>query len=96
MTAHVKIECPCCGWEPDGGAHWMCTCGWVWNTFDTAGRCPNCGKQWERTACIPYMGGCHAMPLHVDWYKGLDDWLEDELNAVKKNVPAVAQQEKAI
>ncbi len=74
-----KIACPKCNWEPDGGAHWMCSCGQQWNTFETAGRCPSCGKHWKYTQCIPHLGGCPEWSLHVDWYRDLDDWLEEEL-----------------
>lgn len=88
MTGDLKIECPKCGWEPDGGAYWQCTCGHTWNTFATAARCPACKKQWEYTACIWHRGGCHAMPPHLDWYKGLDDWLKEELEEVEEAVEA--------
>lgn len=79
----LQIECPRCGWEPDGGAYWMCSaCGHQWNTFDTAARCPRCHVQYERTACIPWAGGCHAYEPHVDWYKNLDDLVQEELDEV--------------
>ena len=48
--SEIKIRCPHCSWEPDGGAHWACTCDHVWNTFDTAGVCPSCNKKWEDTS----------------------------------------------
>ncbi|MCP3927703.1 MAG: hypothetical protein GY705_01215 [Bacteroidetes bacterium] len=83
MHDNVKIECPKCGWEPDGGAYWGCICGNVWNTFDTAGRCPSCGKQYKNTQCISYRGGCNLFSPHMDWYKNLDEWLEEELNTIK-------------
>ena len=83
-----KIACPKCGWEPDGRPHWSCSCGHHWNTFETAGRCPSCGKHWKNTQCIPFAGGCSEWSLHLDWYRDLDDWLEEELdkipNAVEK------------
>ncbi len=80
---HIKIECPQCGWEPDGGAYWMCSqCHHIWNTFDTAAQCPSCGFQHEYTSCIPYAGGCYAYEPHVDWYKNLDDIVQEELNEV--------------
>jgi len=82
----VKIACPKCGWEPDGHPYWQCTCGCVWNTFDTAAKCPDCGKQWTHTACIPFAGGCRAMPPHVDWYHNLDGWLEDEIKELDKEL----------
>ncbi|MCB0551622.1 MAG: hypothetical protein KDD19_28915 [Phaeodactylibacter sp.] len=84
MSNDIKIECPKCGWEPDGGAYWSCTCGHIWNTFATAARCPACNKQWEYTQCIAYKGGCNQFSPHLDWYKGLGDWLEDELETVEE------------
>lgn len=82
--AEVRIACPKCNWEPDGGAYWSCTCGCVWNTFDTAARCPVCHKQWTHTACIPMKGGCESMPPHVDWYRNLDDWVEEEVTRMQE------------
>lgn len=58
------IECPACGWNADGDAHWTCTCGHTWNTFDTKGKCPNCKIQWEETYC-PI---CEEPSPHKDWY----------------------------
>lgn len=83
--ADIRIECPKCGWQPDGGAYWQCSsCGHVWDTFATAARCPECGCQHERTSCIPYRGGCTAYEPHIDWYKGLDDWLLEQLKEVNE------------
>ena len=86
----IRIECPQCGWEPDGQPYWMCTCGHNWNTFDTAGRCPACGKQWEHTQCIPPAGGCPEWSPHLDWYKGLDDWLRAELEKIRRTIETPA------
>ena len=80
----TKIACPKCNWEPDGGAHWMCSCGHQWNTFETSGRCPRCGKNWEYTQCIPHRGGCPDWSLHIDWYRDLDDWLQEEVENLKQ------------
>lgn len=86
--AEVRIACPKCEWEPDGRPHWSCTCGHIWNTFDTGGRCPNCKKQWEWTQCVPHAGGCSARSPHLDWYRGLDEWLEEELSKIEVIVEA--------
>lgn len=87
MAKEVKIECPKCGWEPDGGAYWTCTtCGHSWNTFDTCARCPKCSTQYEYTQCIAFRGGCPEFSLHEDWYKGLDEWLKEELEKVETSV----------
>ncbi len=72
----VEIACPKCEWKPDGGAYWQCSCGNVWNTFDTAGRCPNCPK---------HHGGCGKWSKHLDWYRNLDTQLKKEVeNALDK------------
>ena len=61
-----RIRCPTCAWEPSRGDRWHCheTCGHVWNTFETRGRCPECGKQWAETACLR----CGVWSRHEDWY----------------------------
>ncbi len=66
---NVKIRCPKCQWEPKPWSVWMCICNTVWNTFDTGGRCPGCGKIWKDTQCL----ACHKWSPHLDWYDGLDD-----------------------
>lgn len=83
----VEIHCPRCCWAPDGGAHWQCTCGCVWNTFETAAVCPQCRRRWRDTACPPEPGGCGAMSPHLDWYHGLDEAVAELLEAA---VPAPA------
>ena len=67
----LEIYCPRCQWEPDGGAHWQCHCGCVWNTFDTAAVCPRCRHRHRRTVCPAEAGGCDGVSLHVDWYHDL-------------------------
>jgi hypothetical protein len=59
-----RIRCPKCGWRPRKSDTWWCRCGCVWNTFDTAGRCPDCGRQWRNTCCLK----CHQWSPHEDWY----------------------------
>jgi hypothetical protein len=89
-----KIACPKCEWEPLSSDRWQCTCGHVWNTFDTVGRCPACHMQWEETQCLNGSGGCAKWSPHLDWYRGLDDLLRRELErifrreTVKVTVPA--------
>jgi len=80
--ADLIIECPKCKWKPDGGKHWQCSCGHTWNTFETAGRCPVCRKQWQDTCCPNLVGGCGKWSPHLDWYKNLDDMLRKELEAI--------------
>jgi hypothetical protein len=62
----IKIFCPKCQYVPTAADRWLCwpNCGCHWNTFETCGVCPQCGKNWEDTACPR----CHAWSPHVDWY----------------------------
>ena len=50
-VGHGRIRCPQCGWKPRRGERWQCTCGCIWNTFDTRGTCPRCSHQWRDTQC---------------------------------------------
>jgi hypothetical protein len=70
-----RIRCPLCDWQPTRDSRWCCAgaltpeapfggCGTVWNTFDTAGRCPGCDHQWVWTSCLR----CGGWSLHEDWY----------------------------
>jgi len=59
-----RIRCPKCGWRPRKTDSWSCRCGCVWNTFDTGGICPECGRQWSNTQCLR----CHEWSPHEDWY----------------------------
>jgi hypothetical protein len=63
-SADARQRCPSCRWVPLESDRWACSCGQTWNTFDTGGRCPNCDKQWETTACL----SCKATAAHQDWY----------------------------
>ncbi len=60
----VKIFCPKCRWVPKPSDRWMCICHCVWNTFDTCGVCPQCGKNWEETQCLT----CFQWSRHEAWY----------------------------
>ncbi|MCG6927629.1 MAG: hypothetical protein LJF30_20270 [Acidobacteria bacterium] len=61
-----RIRCPRCAWEPDRDDLWACLCLHSWNTFDTGGRCPACGRQWTETQCLR----CKGWSPHADWYGG--------------------------
>ncbi len=61
--------CPRCGWEPARSDRWMCLCLHVWNTFETRGVCPGCGRAWQETQCLR----CHALSRHDDWYQDEGD-----------------------
>ena len=56
----VRIYCPKCSWEPVPSSRWYCVCGCCWNTFETAGVCP----EWETTQCL----SCHRHSAHSAWY----------------------------
>jgi len=70
---NIRIRCPKCNWEPRKNSMWQCSCKHIWNTFDTGGRCPNCGKVWEDTQCLTRPGGCGKWSKHLDWYEGLEN-----------------------
>jgi hypothetical protein len=59
-----RIRCPQCDWTPGVQDRWSCKCGHRWNTFETGGRCPSCGYQWEVTGCLR----CGRSSPHSDWY----------------------------
>lgn len=60
------IRCPSCRWRPTRTDTWACNpgCNYTWNTFETRGECPSCGKRWSSTQCIK----CGSWHLHNDWY----------------------------
>ena len=64
---YTRIRCPLCQWQPGKRDRWYCEprCLHHWNTFDTAGVCPRCAKQWDETACLR----CGAWSRHADWYE---------------------------
>jgi hypothetical protein len=59
-----RIRCPICKWQPQRRDRWQCSCGFVWNTFDTHGVCPSCARAWLETSCLR----CHQWSLHEAWY----------------------------
>ena len=63
-VSNQLILCPACSWKPDGGAYWRCSCGNVWDTFSTYGKCPECSKVHLNTECI----ACQKTSPHHDWY----------------------------
>lgn len=66
----IRISCPRCDWEPDDACRWVCTvCNTHWNTFETRGVCPACGKVHEETQCFRRKGGCGEVSPHADWYE---------------------------
>ncbi len=86
MSEELEIACPKCEWKPDGGEYWQCLCGHTWDTFKTAAKCPRCKKQWHYTQCIAWRGGCNQQSPHIDWYRNLDELLEEELESMEAAV----------
>ena len=62
----LEIRCPLCGWQPQKPDRWVCDPGCLhrWNTFETAGICPACTKEWHDTACLK----CGGWSPHEAWY----------------------------
>ena len=79
------IQCTECEWKPDGEKHWGCSCGHVWNTFETKGKCPKCKTQWEDTRCP----GCGKTTPHKDWYK-----TKEEVQQIEKSGNPVLRAKK--
>jgi hypothetical protein len=86
---NIHIRCPKCNWEPDGQPHWQCSCGMIWNTFATGGRCPRCAKVWEDTMCVGDAGGCNKWSPHLDWYENLDNVVKEVEEVIKQPAPAL-------
>ena len=74
-----RIRCPKCGWMPSTSSRWSCdhrntpeppfaSCGTVWHTFSTHGRCPGCMHQWQWTSCL----ACGEASPHDEWYETAD------------------------
>lgn len=79
----LQVKCPKCNWEPKDEAVWTCiSCGYDWNLFTTAARCPRCQEQNDDVYCIEWLGGCGEVSPHLDWYEGLDSGLV-EINVKK-------------
>jgi Zn-dependent protease len=58
---HRDAECPSCAEHPLQGPFWQCDrCRAKFDIFITQGECPNCGEQFETTAC-PECGKAHPI-----------------------------------
>lgn len=75
-TDFQRIRCPHCKWRPTARSRWFCadadapeffynSCGAMWNTFQTRGKCPGCNHQWKWTSCLR----CARWARHEDWYE---------------------------
>jgi Zn-dependent protease len=58
------FACPRCKAAPPMGSFWRCACGTMFDTFDTAGRCPKCARTYQGTAC----NDCGQMSPHVAFH----------------------------
>jgi hypothetical protein len=75
----VRIRCPKCDWEPDGKPRWACSvCKTRWNTFETKGQCPACGKIYTETSCSSTGGGCGESSPHSEWYEYYNEPVKSE------------------
>ncbi|MDU1890475.1 MAG: hypothetical protein E6767_07260 [Dysgonomonas sp.] len=84
---NLLIRCPKCKWEPSAEHTWECSCGHEWNTFETGGCCPKCGRVWKHTQCYPDQ--CNQWSLHIDWYGGFDDKVKQLIESIireKQNI----------
>jgi hypothetical protein len=79
-ASQLEIYCPRCHWKPNGRTHWTCSCGCVWNTFETAAVCSQCQRRWRNTDCPDNAGGCGRRSAHINWYHGLDELITEMLN----------------
>lgn len=72
----MKVYCPLCSWAPGPHDRWMCVpqCRTVWNTFETNGKCPGCGRRWTETCCL----ACARWSPHEDWYHDDEPGESDE------------------
>jgi hypothetical protein len=64
-SGNGRIRCPHCAWQPRKSDHWQCHCGCRWHTFDTGGKCPDCGWHWSQTQCPR----CAKWAAHLAWYE---------------------------
>jgi hypothetical protein len=49
---HIGFACPMCHAAPPAGPYWKCSCGHLFDTFETGAVCPGCGKSFGSTACL--------------------------------------------
>jgi len=78
MDRRVEIFCPKCKWEPRQEDQWICRpgCSCVWNTFDTCGVCPDCGKVYEWTQCLACQEALAAPRMVSSLWAGSGDGKE--------------------
>ena len=56
--------CPTCNTAPPIGNYWKCSqCQQPFDTFQTQGACPSCGRQFPVTACLD----CHRAHPMNEW-----------------------------
>lgn len=72
MPTETYVRCPKCSWEPLAESRWRCDeCETLWDTFETRGHCPACGKVYIDTQCFK-REGCGEWSPNADWYVDLE------------------------
>jgi Zn-dependent protease len=61
---HPNAFCPFCREHPPQAPLWSCPCGSRFDTFQTGGNCPACGRTYQTTMC-PFCA--QLSPLHL-WF----------------------------
>jgi hypothetical protein len=58
------FACPSCKTAPHIGPNWRCSdCTATFDTFETLGQCPTCGKKFAQTRCL----NCGALHAVGEW-----------------------------
>jgi Zn-dependent protease len=61
---HDHASCPFCHQHPPQSPLWSCPCGSRFDTFQTGGNCPACGRAFQTTMC-PFCQ--QSSPIHL-WF----------------------------
>ena len=70
IPRRMGLRCPSCKASPPVGPYWGCAnCRQSFDTFETGGRCPHCGAQYDVTACLD----CRRSSPQHEWTAG--DWV---------------------
>lgn len=70
IPRRMGLRCPSCKVSPPIGPFWGCAnCRQSFDTFETGGRCPHCGAQYDVTACLD----CRRSAPQQEWTAG--DWV---------------------
>ena len=70
IPRRMGLKCPNCKTAPPIGPFWGCAgCQQSFDTFETGGRCPHCGAQYDVTTCLD----CRRSSSQQEWAAG--DWV---------------------